>query len=613
MPRSSRSSRSATIGAAWLTIVAGAIMPASTYAQPPKRGSSASGASSGARGWSNHAAFELAKEAIGAHASRHEALCAEKARASLAIEEHPLVRLHLAVCLGAQGKIKEGLASANTVLSTALATNDVPLRELASERVSTLLARLAHVKLALPKSVGGLVVTFNRVPVRPQQLRERIALDPGEYAIEAERVFEGDRYTFSERVTLKEGEERLVEVLPTKTNLTEAEKNCLERSKTYDEKLACIEHRGTKPVVKLGAEVSGYTDDLDVHVLSPAIDASVASPTAGWHVGGSYLVDVVSAASPDLVSMASPPFKEVRHAASLSGGAAIDLVDLGVHGDLSREPDYLSLTGGGDVALELDEKRVVPRVGYSFSHDRVGIRNTPLSQFERHLATHAIEAGVTLVVNKETLVVLGLSAQIQRGEQSKLYRFVPVFDPAKAKDVRPGESADDVNRERLNVRPRELLPDERDRYALGARMNHRLPTGTLRADERLYTDTWGIQATTTDARYVHDLGDRLRLWPHLRVHVQTGADFYRLAYPALLDQDGAVLSMLPYRSGDRELSPMMTLTGGGGARIALTSDEAGPRYALVAEGEVMWSKFFRSLFVTTRTAVYGTLRFEVEL
>lgn len=601
-----RKSIRASRGIVLLAILLGVLFPFSSRAQPP-------------RAWKNKNAFELAKKAIEAHEAGDEALCIQKDQASLAVEEHPLVRLHLATCLAASGKIKEGLASANTVLEAAIAGDDVELRRIASERVAQLLGRMPHVKLRLPKDVDGLVVTFNRVPVRTQQLKDPIPLDPGEYEVAAERVHLGERYTFTDHVTLKDGQYKVVEVLLTKTNLTESEKECLDKSTTYDQKVACIEHKSQKPKVTAGAEISGYSDNIGVHVLSPEIDATVSSPTAGWHVGASYLVDVVSAASPDIVSMASPPFKETRQAGSLSGGYAIGIVDVGAHANLSSEPDYLSMTGGGDVAAELGEtKQVVPRLGYSFSHDRIGYRNTPFSQFERNLDTHELEAGVTLIVNKETLVVLGMSAQIERGEESKLYRYVPVFDGDKLDkkiiQVTPGMSADDVNKLRLNVRPQELLPDQRDRYAIGARINHRLPTGTLRADERLYTDTWGVKATTSDARYFHDLGDRLRVWPHLRFHAQTKADFYKLAYPAYLDgANGAVLLMLPYRTGDRELSPMLTVTGGGGARIALTSDKADTKLAIVVEGQVAWSKFFQSLFVTSRTAVYGTVRFEVEL
>jgi hypothetical protein len=565
------------------------------------------------RGWTSHQALELAKEGIDAHQRGDEQLCVARDQASLAVEEHPWVRLHLATCLAALGRVREALGAANVALGVGIRESDAELRRVAQDRVEKLLARVAHVQLALPKDVDGIAVTINGAPLR-QRLGDAIPVDPGTVTVSAARALHGEKWTFAETLTLADGESRRVEVLFAKSALSDAELECLRRATTYEEKLDCIKQVSVAPKVHVGVDMSGYTDSLHVNVLSPAVNASVTSPTAGWNVGGSYLVDVVSAASPDIVSMASPPFKEVRHAGSLDGGVKIGDVDGQVQVNASSEPDYVVLGAGGSVAVDLDRKSITPRVGYAYGHDRIGIRNSPFSAFEQHLDRHEIETGVTLVVDKATLVVLGVSVEVDRGEQAKLYRFVPMFAKGTEGDIHPGEPVDSVNEKRLNIRPREVLPRERDRYAVGARLNHRVGEGTIRVDERLYTDTWAVKATTTDARYLHDLGEHLRVWPHLRVHAQTAASFYRLAYPAILDQNGVVIDMLPYRTGDRELSPMFTLTGGGGARVALNADKTpGAHYAIILSGEAMWSKFFRSLFVTQRTAVYGTAGFEVEL
>ena len=179
--------------------------------------------------------------------------------------------------------------------------------------------------------------------------------------------------------------------------------------------------------------------------------------------------------------------------------------------------------------------------------------------------------------------------------------------------VPKGLIIDVVNQVRLPPRPLEQLPTERDRYAVGGRYNKRIGTnGTLRIEERLYFDTWQTKATSTDSRYMIDLGKRLRVWPHVRAHAQTGANFYQLAYSAHLDQNGALV--LPtYRSGDRELAPLITITGGGGARIALGNPEGDIQYGISLSGDVMYTQFLQSLFVTARTGVYGTIAFDVEL
>src|SRR5262249_71364 len=152
---------------------------------------------------------------------------------------------------------------------------------------------------------------------------------------------------------------------------------------------------------------------------------------------------------------------------------------------------------------------------------------------------------------------------------------------------------------------REQLPDERNRYSIAARLNHRVGDGTFRFESRLYTDSWGIKAATVDGRYLHDFSDYLRLGPHVRAHAQTGATFYRLAYDVTYDAAGQPIDVPRYRTGDRELSPMDTITGGGSARVGLTGREAKTKLAVLLSGDAMVSKFFESLFVRYRVAVYG--------
>ena len=83
------------------------------------------------------------------------------------------------------------------------------------------------------------------------------------------------------------------------------------------------------------------------------------------------------------------------------------------------------------------------------------------------------------------------------------------------------------------------------------------------------------------------------------------------AYSALLNADGSVTVPL-FRSDDRELGPLITLTGGGGLRFALTSPESKTQVGLNVAGDLMYTRFFDALFVTMRTAVYGTVGMDFE-
>jgi len=188
-----------------------------------------------------------------------------------------------------------------------------------------------------------------------------------------------------------------------------------------------------------------------------------------------------------------------------------------------------------------------------------------------------------------------------------------MFAPDIAARVPVGATIDLVNQYRLPMRPLEQLPTTRDRVAFGLRVAKRFSSlnSTLRLDQRLYYDSWGIAATTTDARYVQDIGKRFRFWPHLRLNAQTGAGFYQLAYAALKDNNGKVTIPL-YRSDDRELGALVTLTAGGGLRFALTEPGSKTQIGVNAAGDLMYTRFFNALFVTTRTAVYGTVGMDFE-
>jgi hypothetical protein len=67
-----------------------------------------------------------------------------------------------------------------------------------------------------------------------------------------------------------------------------------------------------------------------------------------------------------------------------------------------------------------------------------------------------------------------------------------------------------------------------------------------------------------------------------------------------------------YRTTDRELSPLVTVTGGGGARIGLGSPEAKTQLGLNISGDVMYTRYFNALYITFRTAVYGAVGIDAE-
>ena len=280
--------------------------------------------------------------------------------------------------------------------------------------------------------------------------------------------------------------------------------------------------------VTASTEVATYVDTDNVFVMTPTIAGSIANELAGWRVSGRYLVDVVSAASADVVSTASPPFVEVRNAGTLEGTYKPKSFGVTANAAVSFEPDYASVLGGIALTADLLDKNLTLTFGYSHLHDIAGRTGTPFSVFSRVLDRDALKLGGTIVASRSTLVSIVTDLMIEYGDPSKPYRYVPMFAPGT--DVPRGASIDLVTQLRLPARVLEQLPLRRDRLAVSAGLSHRFRRSTLRLDELLYADTWDLKATATDARWLFDVGRRFEIGPHLRFYAQTSASFWQRGY-----------------------------------------------------------------------------------
>lgn len=568
-------------------------------------------------GWTSKEAFKLALEGLKADQAGNLELCIQKDQESLKLDEQPRTRLHLASCENRSGKLVEATKNAQKALEVGLQKRDAGVMKVARQRVKDLLERIPHVTFQPPAGVADLVVKFDERPVPTDALTKKFSVNPGKHQVVAEGLVNGLPATFEQEIDVKERELVTVAITlkPQGGAVSPSQIKCMLQAKTQEEVQKCLPQNTKNTVIRLGLDFSGYADTNSVYVVSPGINASVVSPTSGWNIGGNFLIDAVSAASPDIVSTASPPFRERRYAGGLGGGYKPGLYGVQVSGNVSSEPDYLSVTGGGAVTADLNDKLITPRIGYSFTSDRI-YRGPPSESGDpgnsRLFTTHEVELGVTFVLSPTAVLLVGGTLQFERGDQSKPYRYIPTFDPIAVQPFVPnGATIDLVNKYRTPLRPLEQLPTERDRYAFGFRLNKRIGNSTLRLEERLYFDTWLQKATTTDIRYMVDLTRRLRLWPHVRIHAQTAANFYQLAYGALA-AGSDLTTLFTYRSSDRELSPMVSATLGGGVRIALGSLEGDVRYGLSFVGDLLYSRYFKALFLTARTGVYGTVAFDAE-
>ncbi len=360
---------------------------------------------------------------------------------------------------------------------------------------------------------------------------------------------------------------------------------------------------GTEPSSVIGrasAQTTTYADTDHVTVVTPVAIAEVADRAGRWKVRGQYLVDMISAASVDIVSTASQRWTEVRQAGTLA--ATYKPRDVGIQASaaLSREPDYRSIAAAAHFLWDFGDKSHTAILGYALDHDTIGRTGTPFDVFSHTLFQHTIAGGVTLTLNRAMVLSLIGDFIVETGDQSKPYRYIPMFSADVAPSIAKGESISMVNALRLPERPLEQLPDSRERVALTARFGYRMEHSTIRVDERVYTDTWGLHATTTEARYFVDLSNRFTLWPRLRANVQNGVYFRDRAYVSTYGAGGWELPR--YRTGDRELGPLVTIGGGVGASYGLGPEIAPSDWSLQIQADVMNTQFEDDLYIKSRTA-----------
>jgi Protein of unknown function (DUF3570) len=562
------------------------------------------------RGWLSAEAYFCYKEAKSAEADEEWGDCVDHALASLETENRVGTRGLYARCLEADDQWTMAIEQYQQLAREAPRQRQFNLAQRATMRAAVLQRRMPAIILQAPNDVESLSVKLDGTELPLEILGGEIPIDPGEHKIVASATGDGLPLGFEQTVDVEPNRTLTLLLTLTPGNPdpeTRALLKCLAAGKTPEDCLASSSSAAGDLTYRIATEVSGYHDTMDVDVLSPSVSFNMEHVTDGWGVGASFLVDVVTAASTDILATASPRWQEVRYVPAINGHKKFGDYDLALRGNLSREPDYLATSVGASLSAELMQKMVVPSIGYEFSHDVNAKAHTSWDVFSTRINRHALNLGLGLVLTKATFGSLAYTMVFENGDSSKPYRHISMFSPAVAPGVPAGLTIDAVNFFREPERPLEQLPTSRKRFALAASVAHRFPSATLRGSQRVYLDTWGTKAATTDARFMYDIIKELRIWPHVRFHGQTAARFYELAYVAERTADGVKIPAI--RTGDRELGPIIALTGGGGARW-----DFGPRrkFGLTLSGDVVYTRFLNHLFVRQRIGYFGALGFDAE-
>ncbi|MFM1885541.1 MAG: hypothetical protein RL026_698 [Pseudomonadota bacterium] len=230
-------------------------------------------------------------------------------------------------------------------------------------------------------------------------------------------------------------------------------------------------------------------------------------------VSANYYVDLISSASVDVVTTASP-YTEEREQKSL----AVDYLrgqstySAGVVN--SSESDYVADTAWVSVAHEMFGDMTTVTLGYSQGRDEIGKRGDPL--FREQLDRRNYRFGLTQVLTRELLAGVNLETITEQGYLQSPYRSLRYLTP------QPG----------LWAYGPEQYPGTRTSTAAAARLKGYLPwRASAELHYRYFTDTWGVRAHTAGLEYLHPVGDRWTLSGRYRHYRQGAADFYADLFP----------------------------------------------------------------------------------
>jgi hypothetical protein len=233
-----------------------------------------------------------------------------------------------------------------------------------------------------------------------------------------------------------------------------------------------------------------------------------------YSVSANYYVDMISSASIDVVTTASP-YTEERNQASLALDMLNGKTQYNVSAANSDENDYTANTASFNVSQDLFGDLTTVSFGYSQGWDEVRKRGDP--EFSEDVDRRSYRLGLSQIVTSKLMMGFAYETITDEGFLNNPYRSVRYLDP----DSPAG----------FAFQP-EVYPRTRTSNAASLSASYFLPyRAAVSGEYRFFTDTWGIDANTVRVGYTHPLGARWVLEGGYRWYDQSAADFYSDLFP----------------------------------------------------------------------------------
>jgi len=251
-------------------------------------------------------------------------------------------------------------------------------------------------------------------------------------------------------------------------------------------------------------------------------------------LSANYYVDMISSASIDVITTASP-YTEERTQYSVGADYLRGNTTLSAGFTNSTESDFDSTTYNLSVSQDMFGDMTTLTLSYAYGDDTVGRSDDPT--FFRDNTRQHYGIGLTQILTRNLITALNFETITDEGFLNNPYRSVRYLDPGSA----IGYSYE-----------AELYPSTRTTNAIGIRAKYYLPyRAALEAQYRFFTDTWAIDANTVSIAYIHPWKEFI-FTAKYRWHDQTGAHFFRDIFPRS--------EATNFRGRDKELSPLTSQT-----------------------------------------------------
>jgi hypothetical protein len=249
---------------------------------------------------------------------------------------------------------------------------------------------------------------------------------------------------------------------------------------------------------------------------------------------GNYYVDMISSASIDVITTASP-YTEERTQWSMGMDYLRGNTTMRVNYTTSEESDFDAETVSFAVSQDMFGDLTTLTLSYALGDDLVRKSDDPT--FEEPLDRQIYGVGITQILTKNLISSVNVETVTEEGYLNNPYRSVRYFDA----DSELGYSFEG-----------ELYPNTRTSNAVGIRLRYFLPyRAAIEGEYRFFTDTWDIDGNTVALSYIHPWKE----WTFtgkFRYHDQTGAHFYRDLFARSEETN--------FRGRDKELSELTSYT-----------------------------------------------------